>query len=330
MFTFLLYSHLLRSAGLSRRRRQRMGSRGWAGSLSLALLLVLWYASSAACTSCSKRLLATLEPRRCALELTCAQFGVAAVAAATPSALRCSPPTLPRAVWVYLVCISLSYTAGFTFLNLSLLYIPASFAETLRGLEPLYSAFIACATGVRGGALNRWSFLALVILVAGGFMSCWSQPAASRNVHFYLGIASALGANLAFALRSVFTTAAQDVVAQQWGEKLDADSIFFYQHACGFMVMLALVIVLGSSRVLVEVEKQVPSSLWLIVGSTGAFFLYNRLSLSVLLRLDAVSHSVCNALRRAATVAVTAVVFATPVSALSFSSIVLVICGSGG
>eukprot|EP00962_Isochrysis_galbana_P039884 scaffold14374_cov208-Isochrysis_galbana.AAC.2 len=87
---------------------------------------------------------------------------------------------------------------------------------------------------------------------------------------------------------------------------------------------------MGGSRFVDPMTSRAPTSWWLLAGSTCSFFLYNRLSLSVLLRLDAVAHSVCNALRRAATVAVAAALFATPVSLASVLGIVLVIGGSAG
>jgi len=62
--------------------------------------------------------------------------------------------------------------------------------------------------------------------------------------------------------------------------------------------------------------------------SAAAFFAYNRLSLSVLLMLDAVSHSVCNALRRAVTIGVAALLFSTKLDAPTITGIVIIICGS--
>jgi drug/metabolite transporter (DMT)-like permease len=297
---------------------------------TLLLLIVAWYASSAACTACSKRLLATLAPHRCALQLTCAQFAVTSLLSASPFLVQRSLPKLPGRVLCHVGAISLSYTAGFALLNCSLLYVPASFAETLRGLEPLFSALVSCGLGVRGGALNRWCGLSVLVLVSGGAISCWSQPAASRDTGFYSGTSLALGANLAFALRGVFTTAAQDALARAWEDKLHANSVFFYQHACGFLVTLALWGLTGGARFIDPMTHHAPISFWLLLGSTGSFFLYNRLSLAVLLRLNAVAHSVCNALRRAATVAVAATLFATPVTTASLLGIVLVITGSAG
>jgi solute carrier family 35 protein E1 len=301
-----------------------------APSTYLLLLIFLWYTSSAACTASSKRLLATLAPHRCALQLTCAQFALTMLLSALPFIFRCSVPKLPHRVLSHVAGISLSYTAGFSLLNLSLLYVPASFAETLRGLEPLFSAIVSCCLGVRGGALSSWCVLPVLVLVSGGAISCWSQPAAFGDRGFFSGTSLALGANLAFALRSALTTAAQDTLARAWEERLQANSVFFYQHACGFLVTLTLWGLMGGSRCVDPMASRTPASWWLLAGSTCSFFLYNRLSLSVLLRLNAVAHSVCNALRRAATVAVAATLFATPISPASLLGIVLVISGSAG
>ena len=92
-----------------------------------------------------------LSPQHCALQLTSVQFGVTMLAAAVVSLCSGKMPLLPYCVWPLAGAIALSYTAGFVLLNLSLLYIHASLAETVRGLEPLCSAAIACALGVRGG-----------------------------------------------------------------------------------------------------------------------------------------------------------------------------------
>ena len=295
----------------------------------LLTLVALWYGSSAACTTTSKQLLALLSPQHCALQLTSVQFGVAMLAAAVVSLCSGKMPLLPYCVWPLAGAIALSYTAGFVLLNLSLLYIHASLAETVRGLEPLCSAAIACALGVRGGRLSVRALLALVALVVGGTLSALSQPASERSEGFYLGLLLANGANLAFAFRGTLTTAAQDLLAAENERPLDANAIFLYQHAMGFAATVLLSVGAGGypSRLVSGESREV---VMLLASSASAFFAYNRLSLAVLLRLNAVSHSVCNALRRAVTVAAATLIFGNAVTLLSLTAIGLVVSGSGG
>jgi len=259
----------------------------------LLVLLLLWYATSAACTTSSKRLLALLKPAHCALQLTCAQFAAALALSAVPCALQRAPPVLPRRILAHVAAISLSYTAGFALLNLSLLHVSAAFAETLRGLEPLFTAAIACAFDVRGGSMGRGSALALAVLVAGGGVSFWAQPPGSAGRRLYVGASLALGANLAFAARGAFTTAAQDELARHWEAPVNANALFLYQHACGFLVTLVLSVAVGGGAPVAQfVSGGATQPRALLVASTLSFFLYNRLSLAVLLRLDLVTHSV--------------------------------------
>ena len=100
--------------------------------------------------------------------------------------------------------IALVYTLGFLFFNMSYGRLAASFAETVRGLEPLFSFAFVRLLGVRGGLLSAPSAVALATLLVGGVISCASQTFDAR------GLAFGLASNCCFAARSIYVSMLQD------------------------------------------------------------------------------------------------------------------------
>ena len=97
----------------------------------LAVSLVLaWFASSAACTSSSKELLLRLAPDLCAVTLTALQFAASVLLSGVVVAIRGPAQLSARKAWPWLLGVAASYTFGFLLLNLSLVLLRASFAET--------------------------------------------------------------------------------------------------------------------------------------------------------------------------------------------------------
>ena len=102
--------------------------------INLAASVVTWFSSSALCTVNAKWVLEGLAPRTCGLTVTVLQFAFSSVAAViVVLVLGLSP--LRAALLPRVVLISLAYTLGFLFLNLSLgglqhapLVLPVPFA----------------------------------------------------------------------------------------------------------------------------------------------------------------------------------------------------------
>ena len=96
---------------------------------------------------------------------------------------------------------------------------------------------------------------------------------------------------------------------------IDGNTVFLYQHLLGCALLVPLALVFDDSECLAGAAAWPAAQAGM--ASAAGFFMYNRLSLSVLPLLNAVAHSVCNSLRRAVTIGFSATVFALPLNALT-------------
>ena len=289
--------------------------------LKLVVSIVAWFGASACCTASSKRLLSSLAPHSCAMAVTTMQFICAALLGVFGGCFR-SLSVPPRIVRMHLLGICFSYTAGFCLLNLSLNNLDASFAETVRSLEPLFTSGFTYAFGLRSGMLGSKTGTCLISLLSGAALVMWAQPALSPR-----GLLLGMLANAVFALRSIFVKMAQDKLEVHNLPRLDGNSLFVITHLIGLGFLLPLALLSGAPQCAhVATSRQGLSRL--VAGSALGFALYNRLSLSVLMLLNAVSHSVLNALRRAVTVVSAALLLHSAVSPLSWMGISVIITSS--
>lgn len=315
--------------------------------VTLGCTVLLWYASSAVCTSCGKAALNHLMPRAgsCALSLTTMQFVVSAAATLVACAvLGRRPPSALRET----ALVSLAYTLGFLLLNCSLGRLAASFSETVRGLEPLSSFILVRIFAARGGALSLGMGCALMAVLLGAAIAVWAQPAFDVN-----GLLLGLLANCAFSSRGLLVTLLQDAAKRNaqkdearrlqggaGGDALSSDAaasrdagridpigLFAAQHVLGLLLLGPAAFATEGDRCVHALHGHPAASRMALFSSLG-FLAYNFLSLVVLLLMDAVSHSVLNTTRRAATIIAAAAVFQTPVGPSSACGIVLIIGGA--
>ena len=223
----------------------------------LGLCIIAWFASSALCSFGTKNTLNSLAPQSCAVGLTTLQFVVSAVIGG--AICLATRQSLPPGCWFDMGRIALVYTLGFLFFNMSYGRLAASFAETVRGLEPLFSFAFVRLLGVRGGMLRAPSAVALATLLVGGVISCASQTFDAR------GLAFGLASNCCFAARSIYVSMLQDRLKRERATgppvrgvtgvpsssssplpphataaryELSSSTVFFYQHLLGLLLML--------------------------------------------------------------------------------------------
>ena len=192
----------------------------------------------------------------------------------------------------------------------------------VRGLEPLFAVILVRICRARGRSISGRAALGLLSLLVGAAFTCLAQKHLS-----WLGLLLGLGSNLMFALRSLLTTQLQDKLEMSTGARLDASALFCYQHIIGLGLVAPLALANGGWHCARALGRN-HTSLFYGVLSSVCFYAYNRLSLAVLLMLNALAHSVANSLRRAVTIGFAAVAFRTQISALAASGIVLIIGGS--
>mmetsp|Transcript_14793 Transcript_14793/g.29953 ORF Transcript_14793/g.29953 Transcript_14793/m.29953 type:complete len:395 (+) Transcript_14793:31-1215(+) len=314
----------------------------------LGLCIVAWFASSALCSFGTKHTLNSLAPQSCAIGLTTLQFIVSAVIGGAICLIM--RQSLPPGCWFDIGRIALAYTLGFLFFNMSYGRLAASFAETVRGLEPLFSFALVRSFGVRGGMLRAPSAVALVTLLMGGVLSCASQTFDARG--FALGLAS----NCCFAARSLYVSSLQDRLKRLRSHPAIGDSgtpaellrgearggssselsppaqydlssstVFFYQHLLGLLLMVPSSF-LEDARCAANIS--LPATSQYASQSVFGFYAYNQLSLVALLMLHPLAHSIANSCRRCVTILSAAILFGTFVSPLSCAGISFVISGA--
>jgi hypothetical protein len=298
--------------------------------LGLGVAIVAWFLTSALCTACAKLALQRLAPHDCALTLTALQFALSALIGAVAARARGHRvPSARREV----LFVSVAYTCGFLFLNLSLGRLHASFAETVRGLEPLTSFALARLLSARGSRPGPVAQLALAGLICGALLSVAAQPVFDAR-----GLAFGLAANACFSARALLVTSLQDATRRRAAEsgdpslgEIDSLGLFAAQHFAGLVALVPAALAADSHRCLDSLAW--PSAAANPhAGASGAaalsavaFGSYNLLSLVVLLLIDAVSHAVCNTLRRAVTIGTAALVFRNAIPPASAAGIVLII-----
>lgn len=315
----------------------------------LLVAIAVWFTASAVCTSAAKMALSGLTQlgagvtgaaptSSCALTITTVQFLVAALASSLLAWVQGRrPPDAPRE----LLMVSLAYTLGFLLLNQSLGRMAASFTETVRGLEPLTSFLLAKVFSARGGRLALASGLSLLTVLVGAAMSVLAQPKFDGR-----GLAYGLLANCAFSSRALLVTLLQDAASRRSAHvsivkkgggaaddipnnQVDPVGLFAAQHVLG-LALLAPVALLtdGTECAHSLLQSEQGWVLRMAEMSAAGFLVYNFLSLYVLLLLDAVTHSVCNTLRRAVTIVSAAIIFQTHISLTSGTGIALIIGGA--
>jgi len=103
--------------------------------------------------------------------------------------------------------------------------------------------------------------------------------------------------------------------------------LFVGQHLIGLLLLGPAALASDGTHCIVAITHTGTAILTASASALG-FLLYNFISLYVLLLLDAVSHSICNTCRRAATIVVAAIIFDTPVSLPSALGICFIVGGS--
>ena len=182
-----------------------------ATGLVLTAMVAGWFLCSAVNTAGVKAGLMLLKPRSCGFSLTAMQFTAAALFQAALAAATGRLRPLPAGSLVEVSRIACAYTLGFLTLNLAMGLLAASFAETVRGLEPLFSFGLVRLCGGRGGALSLAAGGALATLLVGAALACGAQPNFSRA-----GLALGMLSNFCFACRSLLTTRMQARRAAQF------------------------------------------------------------------------------------------------------------------
>ena len=290
--------------------------------LRVECLIAIWFAASVVAVQTAKH---TLRALPCPGLLSTIQFCVAI--AGTWLALKPSD----RRSLTGLAClttvraISLAYASGFVLTNAAIATATPSFVETLKSSEPISTVLFAGL--ILGDREHSITLATLVPIVLGVAMACKGD-----GIYSTAGAVLALASNLAFSLRAVLTKLLKRKHVSVLVAKYDM-VLFYHITRCGLWLLVPITLLLdaGSLRkVLVSgTDDGSSTSQVCIMLLVNGFFhaLYNAMSFLVLAKVSITTHAVLNIIRRVLVIAVSATMFATPISSFNWFGIFLAVMG---
>lgn len=205
--------------------------------------------------------------------------------------------------------------------NVSLGKVAVSFTHTVKALEPVFSVGLSAAFL---GAIPSLALCASLIPIIAGVMI-----ASATEVSFNMaGFLSAMGSNLTFQSRNVLS---KMFMKGDEMKKLD------YYNLLGVLTIASTVIAIPVALA-TEFSKMTLANVtaggmpiqtvgFNLVMAALCFQLYQQLSFSVLERVNPVTHSVGNSLKRVIVIAASVLIFRNPVSATNIGGTALAIFG---
>jgi uncharacterized membrane protein len=268
-----------------------------------ALLIAAWYATSIVATNTSKALAmdaAVLTMCQLVMASGCS-FLLLRILKLRPYRPMNSTEEVRTTSF-----LAFAFMLGFVSLNAALRSMHVSLVMTLRATEPLFTLGLSTLILGSDNALQR--LVALLPVVVGASMFALGSTETT-----VVGAAMCALSNSCFAGRGVLTK----VIKTKHGA--DDYSLFLHINVVG--ALMAGVFVLMSGSVV-----QLPSSTTMLALNGVASWAYLQLSWLVLARVTAVTHSVCNAMRRPAVILAGWLQFGNEISYLNGCGIALA-CG---
>uniref|UniRef100_A0A7S3EMW8 Sugar phosphate transporter domain-containing protein n=2 Tax=Rhodosorus marinus TaxID=101924 RepID=A0A7S3EMW8_9RHOD len=219
--------------------------------------------------------------------------------------------------------LALSHLLGNILTNVSLRQMAVSFTHTIKAGEPFFSVALS-KIFVPGTAFHPAVYASLLPIVAGVTL------ASANEVSFnWLGFGTAMSSNIAFQSRNVLSKKCmQDV-------KMDNLNLFGYISMLSFLTLLPFTLILEGAQyasVFGGAAGAGASGLGLLATLCICgflHFLYNQFSYVVLQRVNPVTHSVGNTMKRVAVIVSSIVVFKNEVTTLNKIGTAIAIFGVG-
>ncbi|KAL7458725.1 hypothetical protein ACHAWC_010349 [Mediolabrus comicus] len=187
-----------------------------------------------------------------------------------------------------------------------------SFTHIVKALEPFFSAMVSGF--VFGKWMNPVVYATLIPVVGGVAYACLKERSFS-----WLAFWTAMGSNLAFALRAVVSKSALDATGGELGENLTSVNLFGIVTCFAFVQSIPLFL-LGEGLSFITLWKEAlanSSSLELIKGLvvSGLFhYLNNEVMYLALSNVHPVTLAVGNTMKRVFIVVASVIVFRTPIT----------------
>jgi len=260
--------------------------------LELLALIALWYATSVVCTNTTKSIgvhWSVLTFSQLVFSTLCGALVVCGFGYKKFQPIATVDQLQNTAL------LAAVFTMGFVTLNWALGIMHVSLVMTLRATEPMFTLLLASVL-LRAERVTWKMGAALLPVIAGAALS----SAESADVTF-IGLAVVVVCNVCFALRGIVTKRIKTAYP------VDEFNLFLQISAIG---AAAYGLVLFSANImcptfaphlvgLVDVSQLLHASRAGAVMLNGiTFYAYLQLSWVVLARIPAVTHSVCNSMRR--------------------------------
>ncbi|EME27084.1 Phosphoenolpyruvate/phosphate translocator 2, chloroplastic [Galdieria sulphuraria] len=220
--------------------------------------------------------------------------------------------------------LALSHLIGNVLTNVSLRQVAVSFTHTIKAAEPFFSVALS-KLFIPGTAYTIWVYLSLIPIVGGVTLASISEV--SFN---WIGFLTAMASNVAFQSRNVLSKKFMK------GVQFDNLNLFAYISILSFVTMLPFTLLLeaGRWREMASVATHIGSEgctipvLLLRIAIAGFLhFLYNQFSYVVLKRVNPVTHSVGNTMKRVAVIVSSVIVFKNQVTLLNKIGTAIAIAG---
>jgi solute carrier family 35 protein E1 len=268
--------------------------------VKISLYIAVWYGLSIYYNTKTKRLL-NYFPAPYTLSAAHFLFGIVYCAALWLTKLR-EVPYISKATLKQILPVGLLNTAAHVGAVVSIAASSVSFTQVIKASEPFFSAVFAALL------LNQffhWSVYASLVPIVGGVAMVSMNELQFRWEAFN----GATLSNIATVLRNILSKA----IMQQ--RTVSAANLYALMTICGFIFTLPVALVKEPTRALQLFKSADAWKLWQdIILSSASYYLYNEVAFMALDHLHPVTHAVVNTIKRVIVIAVSIVVFKTPIT----------------
>lgn len=196
-----------------------------------------------------------------------------------------------------------------------------SFTQIIKAAEPIFTAFFYCI--ILKDTISLHSILALLLIVFGVGLASVSEISFT-----WISFITAMLSNIAFSSRNVFSRLNID---KPKGENITSENLFGILTICSFVISLPFTIILDLNKLPLLLENNIYSVNKIISTSINAgayFYIYNEVAMTLLNKINPVSHSIINTLKRVIILITCCIFFNTDISINGIIGSTIAIIGS--
>lgn len=232
---------------------------------------------------------------------------------------------LQRAKWVGILLGFLGIISNVSH-RVALMFIPVSFAHTVKATQPLFSAILSFA--FLGQTFTMKTCVSLFTVAAGVALAALTEFQ-FNIIGFIAAGTSAIAMSVAnVSMKCVLQLSRNDVILptiKTHIRNFDKNDMFLIINA--YSLALAIPIWCFIELPSIGLTSFTPSRTLLILLNTGTMVVQHFLALSILARCSPVTHSIVNSCKRVVVISFSVLYFGNPVSALNAMGIFVTLGG---